>query len=232
MLKNLGMIGVCMIWVTSVVFGAVDASSLQVKVYRFAVSTNADCSSPVEIFNNTATATYEEFVGSSPEIGSGDLAHGTYNCAIIEMSDTIKYLPVSNLPTVGDVVCDASASTPYSLDICGSHGPGDTFLSYDNIIAGSTTETECTASEETITMYVSTISEYTGGDSPEGLTSFLPPTTAKKHGLILGAALVVAADTTAQFVIDASDTIENKVDGESTPYCEMSPPEFSFELVE
>jgi hypothetical protein len=101
---------------------AVTPSGFFLKVYKFAVSENADCSNPVVVYEN-ATPDYVDFT-SDPTIASSTIKDGTYPCVIIEMSDAIRFVP-------GETEGACTKGTAYMLDVCADHGhdpggpPGD-----------------------------------------------------------------------------------------------------------
>ncbi|MCY4643428.1 MAG: hypothetical protein OXB88_02325 [Bacteriovoracales bacterium] len=83
------------------------ASSLKLKVYRIGFSTNGDCSNP-HVFD--LDGSYLDFVGN-PNLGQGQIPPSNYKCVIIEMSDSIKFTPSSD---VG--YCDSTVE--YTADVC------------------------------------------------------------------------------------------------------------------
>ncbi len=110
--------------VSSNAFGATDPREATVKLYKIYLSTNADCTSPVLIFDaSTSTTTetpetnslgtYVEFdFATAPSIGETTVAEGDYNCAIYEMSDMLTFTPEANSGA------SCVAGTQYDLEIC------------------------------------------------------------------------------------------------------------------
>ncbi|MBT5855754.1 hypothetical protein HOH87_03865 [bacterium] len=192
---------------TTLVNGA-DPAFLKVKVYRFAVSESAFCTDPVVVVNNTDPE-YKNVL-DSPDFGSGELADGTYNCVIIEMSDNIKYASTS---TTGTCTADEDETS----DVCGNNGSEDVI----NPIDGSTTT--CDGTENKVWLHLSTASTSTGGG--DGVTPWKAPTTSSDatKGFQLSSNLVVSGATIGQFVTDGT----GKIDG-SGGQCEMQPPTFGF----
>src|SRR5882672_8945007 len=96
---------------------ALDASSLKLQVYSVMLSTSPLCSNPVTVFSSP-TATEVDFL-STPMLGSGNPADGTYQCVIIKMSDLIKFKPSSTSGT-------CTAGTEYVADVCRADNGGTT----------------------------------------------------------------------------------------------------------
>lgn len=189
-------------------------SSLKIKVHRFAVSENADCSNPKVVIDNSANPTYVSML-DSPKFGAGELANGTYPCVMVEMSDQIKFTPESNVGST------CTAGTEYTLDVCGS----GTYTNLDGTTGTCTGDNGSDPSdnhvEEKLVLYLSTNSTSTGGSS----NAFEPPTSASdgSHGFNLGSALIVSGTEVGVFDVDGRGKVEDE-----TSYCEFSPPIFSF----
>jgi hypothetical protein len=193
-----------------------DANSLRLKIYKMAVSTSPNCSSPITVFERT-NPQYTEFKGG-PTLGSGRLDNGTYPCVIIEFSDKIKVTPDSN---VG--VCFNTVET--TQDVCSS--------GTSELIDGSTTT--CGGADNRVAMYITTANDGTSGSD-----AFNPPTcntagcTAVK-GFQLGSALTVSGSAVAKFTVNTDDKVCDGNDGaagacagENLGTCNMLPPDFSF----
>ena len=79
----------------------VDTTALELKFYKFTVSTSPNCSNlTTVIINNNHSC--EDFKGI-PDLGSGNLAEGTYRYVVIDFSDFIQ-----------DVCATGTTSTPIS----------------------------------------------------------------------------------------------------------------------
>jgi len=196
----------CMLGIISAPALALDAATMQVKVYEFAVSESEYCTDAVVVFE-PETPAYSDMVGE-PELGEGTLDDGTYECVIIEMSDRIKFTPSAD-----DGYCDTE--TEVTIDVCGSHGEQDAQLA-------DGTAVECSSDEDRVAIFLST----TTNEPTNNVSAFTPPTADDDTlGINLGAALTVAGDTSGTFIIDTTDTVENDNDGES---CQMQPPTFTF----
>ena len=193
------------------VLGAADPSYLKVKVYKFAVSTNADCSSPITVLEDSDGVEKDFF--SNPKLGAGDIDPGTYPCVMFETSDILKF------KTIGSAGAACEANTEYELEICRADGGSG------QLIDG--TAFTCTSGEQRIAFYVSTNSSSTGGG--EGTNAFTPPTSAgdATHGINLASALTIAVGGTATFVMDGSGTVDTNGSD-----CDMQPPAFSFSYTE
>lgn len=190
-------------------FAVVDPSSVKVKVFAMALSTNTDCSNPTVVFEDSAGREVDML--QAPEIGSGDASDNTYECIIMKMSDIIKFTPAS---TEGS----CTAGSENILDVC------QTGATTTNLDTGSATFnaavncTTSTTSEETVTLFLSTGATSTSGN----LNSFVQPTSSS-NGLRLNGAFTVSGSSAAEFVVNGN----GKVDG-SGATCQMEPPLFGF----
>jgi hypothetical protein len=218
-----------------------DASALRLKVYKMAVSTSPNCSSPVTVFE-TSSPSYVDFKGA-PNLGNGNLADGTYPCVIIEFSDNIKLTPSAN-----GALC--SVSSEVTNDVCrcyDQNSDGDCDDVGENttstLIDGSTAT--CTSGDDRVAMYLSTASSATTQSD-----AFNPPGCNtvgcdNDTGFNLASPLVVAGTVVGKFVVNTDDKVCDGDDGwsgvgdcsttgnvcscESDTQCNMLPPLFSFE---
>ena len=204
----------------TLVFAAVNASAVKITAYGAWLSTNADCSSPLEILN--ATAGTEIDIQQSPTIAQKAIPAGTYKCLILKIDDVLKITPAtSDLP-------GCVAGTEFKLEICKT---GNTVKTSKDPITGATvTCTDSTTTPDKVFVYVSRNSLCTGEASAGGgcdafIQSFLPPTKVNDgtNGIKLGADITIAADTTGSFVINSDGKVANN--GGS---CGMDPPAFSY----
>lgn len=196
-------------------FGAtsgLNPQKLQLKVYKVAVSTDALCTSPVTLFEDS-TPSYTDFLGS-PTLGSGSLSNGTYNCVIIEFDSIIKPTPTSTTDNGGCV-----AGTEFDLDVCGT---GTT----STLIDGTTVN--CGSGSDRIAMYLSTASTETTGTT--GHNAFTPPQSSSDNlrGFNLASAMVVSGRKTGTFVVNGNGKIEEQNCPGAGCGCEFQPPLFSF----
>ncbi len=189
-----------------IVAGGVDPSSVKIKVYSVDVSKTADCASPVNVFTSAAGTTFD-FV-TSPTLGGGNPADGTYNCVMLTMSSLLKVTPAT---TTGS----CTAGTEFSTGVCNTGQFSDTLTA-----AGTTAHTACTAGDDKVTLYLQTGTTQIDGGGP-----FLKPTTTTDHtnGFKLAAPFVVAGTVVGTFVIDFTAGV---VSGGGT--CGLNPPLFSF----
>ena len=185
----------------------VSPSVANVTIYKFAVSASTDCSSPITVFSSTEGKTVD--MNAGPDIGSGDLAVGTYPCVIMEMSDAIAFTPAT---TTGS----CTAGTSYTINVCRQFQEGSTITS--TLIDG--TSVTCTDNAETVAVYISTVAA-NSTNTPDPFNA--PSATETGKGIKLAAALEVTADTTGTFVMDTTD----KIDG-SNDTCDLQPPVFAF----
>lgn len=199
----------------SLVYGATDPDYLNLKVYKVAVSENANCTNLKTIMEN-ASPSYEDIL-PGPTLGQGQVDSGTYNCIAIEMSSVIQYAPKTNDDDDGDGTYNCQAGAASQLDVCSADNSGSTIM-----IDG--TSKNCSNGEDRITMYLSTSSTSTGGIN--GV--FTPPVDSDwaNKGLKLTNALVVDGNTSAKFVVNATSKV---VDTGAS--CEMQPPLFSMEKI-
>ena len=72
----------------------IDPASVRVKVLELRLSPNADCSQSVSVFSD-ASPSYQDLV-ANPTFGAGSIAPGTYKCAMVHISDEVKYVPAAN----------------------------------------------------------------------------------------------------------------------------------------
>lgn len=117
---------------------AVDPSATTIKVYKFAVSTDPFCSSPITVFSSDSPV--ETDLADNPVVGTGPLEDGTYECVMIEMSDVIGYVPSAT-----DGAC--TQGTEFSKSVC----DGDSRL-----LDG--TPVSCSDAGDRVVLYLSTAS--------------------------------------------------------------------------
>lgn len=221
-----------------------DANALRLKVYKMAVSTSPNCSSPVTVFE-TSSPSYVDFKGA-PNLGNGNLADGTYPCVIIEFSDNIKVTPSAN----GASFCSVSSEVTNDVCRCDYNGNGNCSDEGEStitstLIDGSTVT--CTSGDDRVAMYLSTASSATTQSD-----AFNPPGCNtvgcdNNTGFNLASPLVVAGTAVGKFVVNTDDKVCDGDDGwsaggggdcstspnachcENNTQCNMLPPLFSFE---
>lgn len=190
-------------------------TAVRLKIFKFAVSSSPNCSSPITVVDNGSTPTYVDFKGN-PSLGSGTLGSGTYPCVIIEFSDRIE---------VTSEAGGSCTTTPFTQDLCGDG-------TSSQLVSGSTANCT-TAGEDRIAMYLSTASTATGAAD-----AFNPPNCntagcTATLGFNLGAALVVSGTSAGTFTVNADNKIcgGNNYDGNTDctqVSCELLPPDFTF----
>lgn len=206
------------LWSWMIFAAEFSADNLQLKIYKFAVSTSNNCSNPITVIDNGSSAQYADFKGD-PNLGSGTLADGTYPCIMIEFSDQIKVTPNGT----GDVC----TTTLFTQDLCGTG-------SSSQLIDG-TTSTCGNSSDDRVTMYLTRASSQTSGTD-----AFNPPGCntvgcTASLGIQLGSSLTVAGTAIGTFKVD----VDNRIcDGQNpgtdsdpdcgSATCEMLPPNFTF----
>jgi hypothetical protein len=186
-----------------------DPSSLRVKVYAVYASTSAQCTNPTRIFQNDAGG-FVDFL-TSPTLGDGDLADGTYNCVIIKMSSIIKHTPLTTATS-------CVAGTEYTGGVCNA---ADSATDLDNApIACSGDGSNAGSVDNTVYMYLTTDSA-----ASLGHRAFVHPVTAGDgNGIHLGSPLVISSTSRAKFVVNATGKV---VAGGGE--CGINAPLFSFE---
>jgi hypothetical protein len=185
-----------------------DPSSLKIKVYAVYASLSAQCTSPTQIFANDS-GSFVDFL-TTPTLGGGDLADGTYNCVIIKMSSIIKHTPKTT-----DSSC--VAGTEYTGGVCNM---SDSATDLDNAsIACSGDGTNAGSVDSTVYMYLTTDSAASHGN-----TAFIHPVAAGDgNGIHLGSPLVISSTSRAKFVVNANGKV---VAGGGE--CGIDPPLFDF----
>lgn len=185
-----------------------DPSSLKIKVYAVYASLSAQCTSPTQIFAND-TGKFVDFL-TTPTLGGGDLADGTYNCVIIKMSSIIKHTPKTT-----DTSC--VAGTEYTGGVCNI---SDSATDLDNApIVCSGDGTNSGSVDNTVYMYLTTDSAASHGDN-----AFVHPAIAGDgNGIKLGSPLIISSTSRAKFVVNANGKV---VAGGGE--CGINPPVFDF----
>jgi hypothetical protein len=200
-----------------------NASSLKFKVYRMAVSTSANCTSPIIVVNNGATAVEVDVKGSDPIFGAGFAPNGTYPCIMFEVDDTIKYSGESS--TSGN--CSPTSET--ARDLCRLDNSGTSKL-----LDGSTFS--CTNSVDKIVLYLSTNTV----SNPNG-NGFIPPVApGSQDGVHLSSPMVVSGSGSGRLVVNTdgylcdnendtgSDCDGPGTDPHSKAACRLQGADFSF----
>ena len=169
-----------------------DPSSLKVKVYAVYASLSAQCASPTQIFGNDA-GSFVDFL-TSPTLGDGDLADGTYNCVIIKMSSIIKHTPMTT-----DSSC--VAGTEYTGGVC---NVSDEATDLDGVpITCSGDGSNAGSVDNTVYMYLTTDGAASNGDK-----AFVHPVTpGDGNGIHLGSPLIISSTSRAKFVVNANGKV-------------------------
>jgi hypothetical protein len=192
-----------------------NAQSLKLKVYKFAVSTSPLCTNLQTVVDNGSSPTEVEFVGNV-NIGSGSISSGTYPCVVVEFSDNIKYTPSANSTSM-----NCLAAVQNTMDVCS--------VSNTSVLVDGTT-TNCTSGENRVAMYISTASS-----SSTGSDAFNAPTSIgdASRGFNLTAALSVSGTASGKFVVNPAGKVCDGDDagcdgGGNNGQCRMEPPTFTF----
>lgn len=189
----------------------IDPEFLKLKVSKLAVSESIYCTNPVTVFEiDEGDQVYEDLL-LSPTLGSGSVDNGRYECVIIEFSDYIKFAALENSD-----MGNCSVAFEYTNEICRGDFP-ETIQRLDG------TQETCSDGEQTVTLYLSTGSINSQGDSQVG-SPFTPPVPGNlNNGFTLNGALTISQGTTATFIVNALGRIED-----NGQHCEMMAPSFGF----
>ncbi len=192
-----------------------DPDSVQLKIYKIAVSESADCSDLIEVFSDDA-ADYSDFSGN-PTLGNGTIPDGTYNCVAIEMSDQVVFTPATSSDSLNCV-----AGEENTIDVCRPDNNGTTLL-----IDG--TESDCTDGDDRVALYLSTDSitlpKEPGAEGDNEGNNFAPPADGElANGFFLDGAFEVSGTSAGTFVVDFTGRV-----GEEDGECGMQPPNWGFE---
>lgn len=180
---------ICILTESNINAATTTPTSFKFKVLSFAVSADAtNCSNPVTVFEVSGDTNAEKLanaeyidLATSPDLGSSStLSVGVYECAIMTLSDTIKFTAPN-----GEAGCDGTEQTQ---DIMTEQMGGTDGL------------------EESMTVYISTGGQNAtitdDFDLTEAMRAFNAP------GLLLGNQLVVSSNgTSGSFVVTATDTV-------------------------
>jgi hypothetical protein len=183
--------------------GTIDAASMTITIYKFAVAAGPDCSNPTVVFSSDAGVANDLL--SNPTYGSGRVDPGTYECVLIEMS---KIIETSASATSGSCV----AGQMFSDVICRDGQPAQ-------LIDGTPVTCDADATNpQHVTLFITTASAGMGGDR-----ALLPPINAMDttSGLALTAPLVVTADTPVTLTVDPRQFLDG-----SNSICSTSAPSF------
>jgi hypothetical protein len=130
-----------------------DATSIKYKIYKIALSSSAECTSPVTLLES-ATGVQSDLL-ATPTFAKGKISSGTYRCVMVELS--------KNINTTTTAPCTA----PRDNLICAEGQESKT-------ISGTpVTCTGGTGNDQRIVLYYTTLSGQTSG-----ARVFLPPTDA------------------------------------------------------
>lgn len=199
------------------------ATSLKLKVFKFAVSTSPLCTNLITVLDNGNTPTEVDFL-ANPSLGSGNLSNGTYPCIVIEMTDLIKFTPEDS--TAGN----CSHLVESTLDICRSDNGSGGAAGTSVLIDGTTTTCGVAGTADRVALYISTATSGDNGDA------FNRPTVIgdTTKGITLGAALTISGTSSGKFVVNPAGQVCDKAaagcDGSAggVAACALEAPSFSF----
>jgi hypothetical protein len=183
--------------------GTIDAASIKIQVYKFAVAKGNDCKNPTVVF--TSAAAVENDLLSNPTYGAGPIDPGTYGCIVIELSKVIK---TSAKTSSGSCV----QGQEFSDVICRDGQTSQLVDGTPVTCAGGATNAQH------VTVFITTASAGLSGDR-----SLLPPIDASDttSGVKLTGPLVVSGDMPVTLTVDPRQFL----DGTSTA-CGTSAPSF------
>ncbi len=194
-------------------------SSAKLTIYGVALSKNTDCSQAKVVGYNPEGTTYDFL--QNPNIVSGSIDPGTYQCVILYMKALLTFVPATTVgtctagQTISRAICNGGCSyTSGSPD-------ADNILQFGSVQTSAATNSQDTAHADKVFLFISTGS---AGDGSTGLAFQQPLTAGSPNGIKLNGALTVASSGgTGTFVVD----FNNALNGGTTP-CDLGPPTFSF----
>lgn len=150
------------------------ATSIKIRVYKLALSTSAECTSPTTVFES-ATGTVADLV-TKPTFGKGKIPEGTYHCMMIEISKIVN--------VTGQNVCTTATDKLLCPD-------GTTSQTIGSSTAGNVSCSGGTGNDQHITLYFTTQATRTEANSYETRV-LLPPQNSSdgNSGLKLSGPLV------------------------------------------
>ena len=166
----------------------------------------------------TPVASDKENYADSPQLGSGSIPNGTYNCMAVRIWDNVTFSPTENTTSGA-----CAAASDYTTDICG----GDPYWNPDTGASANCAADASPASEWTW-IYMSTVSTDLDADDDCVGCDWNPPTADNlTRGVTLGAPLVISAAKTSIF----KTTITNRIADTTrlgNASCGMLKPAFTF----
>lgn len=205
-------------------------SSVKIKAYKIYLAENADCSNPVLVADNSATADYVDLMSRPTLFSASSVAPGTYNCMIVKMSDILKFTPDAVAEEASSGVC--TAGQEYTYDIVKVETPPESL--YD-IETGETIPGAGTFGvpvEQTVFLFgttdCTTMDEKGTCSTPNSVTTANP--SVHYHQMFKSAnPIVITAgqSTEAELVFDFTDR-GSVVDADSTYYCWLEGPTMQF----
>jgi hypothetical protein len=199
----------------------VDTTALEIKIYKFAVSTSPDCSNLTTVITNS-NPSYQDFKGA-PDLGSGNLADGTYPCVAIEFSDQIQ-VTYAGTPAV-------CTSNTFIQDVCLN-------CTTSTPIGGGAKVNCANSQDDRVVMYISTAKD----SLSENWNPFNPPacntadcgTQNTDAGIHLGTSLSVSGSVIGKFTVGTDGKVcDGNTGGNCAGVtgCEMKVPNFSFSQI-
>lgn len=144
-----------------------DATSIKLKLYKFAVSANADCTNATTVFESAVGI--ESDMLTSPTFGKGKIPSGTYRCIMIEVSKLMN------------TAAGGTCTTPKNNLLCAD-------AQQSKLVDGSNvTCSGGTSNDQKVVLYFTTLS---AGNT--GTRALLPPTNSSDttSGMVLSNPIV------------------------------------------
>ena len=125
---------------------------LSMSFYKVWLSANADCSSPVLVADNGSSADAQD-VTQGPTLFTGSPAAGTYQCVILQMTDTMSFKVDATAAAISGTNCSSTSAT-YQMDIYRTGESG--WYNEDTGTTMSGSGTAASPGAQSVTIYVST----------------------------------------------------------------------------
>lgn len=225
MKKALGLALLCAVLAApSICLGGANVTTATMSVYKAYLYTNSTCTGTPETIFDYGGSPQSYDLATTPSMGTGTVADGTYQCFALKMSDQVSFTPAQDDGTY------CKAGTSYTMDVCQPRtGYAPNFYDPDG-----DTWTACASGSQTVWVYISTESTSTSGTSSNN--PFAPPQTGggcdaqagsfTECGMKLNNNIVVSGTTTGTFVFGTDGKVEsNENDGE----CDMEQPDWGFQ---
>lgn len=177
-----------------------DATSIKLRLYKFAVSANADCTNATTVFESSAGIQSDML--TSPTFGKGKIPSGTYRCMMIEVSKLMN------------TAAGGTCTTPKNNLLCAD-------AQQSKLVDGSAvTCNGGTSNDQKVVLYFTTLS---AGNT--GTRALLPPTNSSDttSGMVLSNPVVFPTNKKAVLRI-VKQMISSATCDSTTPTISISVP--------